>query len=122
MTRGFLPPATKLGQGYIFTGVCDSVHRGVCLSACWDTNPPSWHIPPLEADLLEQTPSPWEQTPPKGPDIPLEQTPPRHRACWEIRSTRGRYASYWNAILLALMLRSMHRKTFYILGLKQVKT
>ena len=25
----FLPPATKLGQGYIFTGVCDSVHRGV---------------------------------------------------------------------------------------------
>ena len=26
--RTFLPPATKLGQGYIFTGVCDSVHRG----------------------------------------------------------------------------------------------
>ena len=25
----FLPPATKLGQGYIFTGVCDSVHGGV---------------------------------------------------------------------------------------------
>ena len=24
-----LPPATKLGQGYLFTGVCDSVHRGV---------------------------------------------------------------------------------------------
>ena len=24
-----LPPATKLGQGYIFTGVCDSVHRGL---------------------------------------------------------------------------------------------
>ena len=24
----FLPPATKLGQGYIFTGMCDSVHRG----------------------------------------------------------------------------------------------
>ena len=23
-----LPPTTKLGQGYIFTGVCDSVHRG----------------------------------------------------------------------------------------------
>ena len=23
-----LPPATKFGQGYIFTGVCDSVHRG----------------------------------------------------------------------------------------------
>ena len=23
-----LPPATKLGQGYIFTGICDSVHGG----------------------------------------------------------------------------------------------
>ena len=23
-----LPPATKLRQGYIFTGICDSVHRG----------------------------------------------------------------------------------------------
>ena len=23
-----LPPATKLGQGYNFTGVCDSVHGG----------------------------------------------------------------------------------------------
>ena len=23
----FLPPATKLGQGYIFTCVCDSVHN-----------------------------------------------------------------------------------------------
>ena len=25
----YLPPATKLGQGYVFTRVCDSVHRGV---------------------------------------------------------------------------------------------
>ena len=24
---GYLPPATKLGQGYVFTRVCDSVHR-----------------------------------------------------------------------------------------------
>ena len=24
----FLPPATKLGQGYVFTHVCDSVYRG----------------------------------------------------------------------------------------------
>ena len=28
-TGKLLPPATKLGQGYIFTGVCDSVHGGV---------------------------------------------------------------------------------------------
>ena len=51
-------------------------------------------------------------TPPLGPDPPLrdhtpEQTPPGTRqphnlqsACWEIRSTNGRYASYWNAFLL----------------------
>ena len=29
---GLLPPATKLGQGYVFTRVCDSVHRGVSVS------------------------------------------------------------------------------------------
>ena len=52
---GFLPPATKLGQGYVFTGVCDSVNRGVvCLSACWDTllwsRHPREQIPPQERD------------------------------------------------------------------------
>ena len=47
---------------------------GVCLSACWDTTP--------------------------GADTPMGADLPRSRACWEIRSTHGRYASYWNAILL----------------------
>ena len=28
LTDLLLPPATKLGQGYVFTGVRDSVHRG----------------------------------------------------------------------------------------------
>ena len=28
-----LLPATKLGQGYVFTGVCDSVHGGACMVA-----------------------------------------------------------------------------------------
>ena len=43
-----LPPATKLGQGYVFTRVCDSVHGvgGVCLSACWDSPPPGADTPP----------------------------------------------------------------------------
>ena len=54
----FLPPATKLGQGNIFKGVCDSVNRGV-LPQCMlgyhphrppippgaDTTPPSRHFP-----------------------------------------------------------------------------
>ena len=30
----FLPPAMKLGQGYVFTHVCDSVHRGGGIPAC----------------------------------------------------------------------------------------
>ena len=78
------------------------------------------HPSPLEQTPQtppEQTP-PWEQIPPRN-RRPLEQTapfplprsrhpppeqthpPPPHRRaiCEEIRSTRGRYASYWNAIL-----------------------
>ena len=60
---------------------------------------------------LEQAP-PRAVTPPSRPPRsrhPPEQTPPRadtpaplHSACWEIRSTSGRYASYWNAILLSI--------------------
>ena len=30
----FLVPTTKLGQGYIFTGICDSIHRGGGIPAC----------------------------------------------------------------------------------------
>ena len=41
---------------------------------------------------------------PQSRHPPKEQTPPRRRACCEIRSTRGRYASYWNAILLLYRL------------------
>ena len=52
-----LPPATKLGQGYVFTGVCDSVHRGFCLSACWDTTHPGSRHP-----LRSRHPFPPEQT------------------------------------------------------------
>ena len=51
-------PQRSCGQGYVFTRVCDSVHRGgVCLSAYWDITP-------------------WEQTTP-GADTPLpkRQTP-----------------------------------------------
>ena len=38
--------------------------------------------------------------PPPVPGTPQYQAPPRSSACWEIRSTSGRYASCWNAILL----------------------
>ena len=64
----FLPAATKLGQGNVFTGVCDSVHMGgVCLSACWDVTPPPRSRHPLE------------QTPPPGADTPRSRHAPRTR-------------------------------------------
>ena len=63
--------ATKLGQGNIFTSVCQEFcpwGEGVCLSACWDT-----HTPPDQADppRVSRHPLPREQTP-----LPPEQTDP----------------------------------------------
>ena len=91
------PPATKLGQGYVFTRVCDSV-RGVCSVACWDTQPsgtrgrhPREQTPPMSRPSQEQKPPPRDQAPPRS-------RPPQCSACWERRATSGRYASYWNAI------------------------
>ena len=67
-------------------------------------------------------------TPPSGPGTPPGQgTPPRTRynppktrytpgtrythhgstACWEIRATSGRYASYWNAFLFLTYFRGV---------------
>ena len=59
-------PQRSLGQGYVFTRVCDSVHRrGVCLSACWDTISPQ----------ARQTP--WQEDPPgKGDNPPGKADPP----------------------------------------------
>ena len=95
-------------QAYVilFTGgVSASVHAGI--------HPP-WEQAPSKADtpLGADTPqsrhllgadTPWSRHPP-GADIPpgADTHPPPHRACWETRWTRGRYASYWNAILLKL--------------------
>ena len=134
-----LTPATKLGQGYVFIGVCDSVHRGGVPDTPQSRYSPPKQTPPGAdppgADLPgsrhlpKQTPPgadspprtrytpqirypPTPGTPPPGPGTlpwsrytprpPGADTPPRRRACWEIRSTRGRYASYWNAILLRI--------------------
>ena len=65
-------------EGYFFTPVCHSVHRGgVCLSTCWDTTPPKQtppgkhtnHPPPQEAPL-------WKHTPPRKQTLPQEAHPP----------------------------------------------
>ena len=120
-------PQRSCGQGNIFTPVCHSVHGGggFCLNACWDTNPPgpdpprpgTHHRPGADTpqsrpppgtrsppDLHTHTPppsrSPPEQTPPGTP--PGSRHPPPGEADSSIRSTSGRYASYWNAFLFKL--------------------
>ena len=40
---------------------------------------------------------------PPGKETPHKETP-LHTACWVIRSTSGRYASYWNAILCQIVV------------------
>ena len=71
VSKQLLPPAMKLGQGYVFTRVCDSVHirRGVCPIACWDTHPPDQRQAPPPRDQRQAPP--WSRQPP-----PQEQTPP----------------------------------------------
>ena len=98
-------PQRSCGQGNIFTPVCHSVHGGgggFCLNACWDTTPPDQADPPRSDITTTTTPSP----PPGTRQTPPDQTPP---GTWQtpppetdssIRSTSGRYASYWNAFLL----------------------
>ena len=69
-----LPPATKLGQGYVFTGVCDSVHGGEYLTRY--TPLPQPGTPPSPPDQVPPRTRypPWDQVPPLGPG-----TPPRTR-------------------------------------------
>ena len=97
-----LPPATKLGQGYIFTGVCDSVHRGGCLlpGICSQGGAWSRGVSAPEGCLV------WGVSVPRGsgPGRCLVETPLLGRLLlW-------RYASYWDAFLLSVVL--TYRVTF----------
>ena len=116
--------ATKLGQGNIFTSMCQEFcprgwGREGCLPQCMlgYTPPEQTHHPPEQTPLDQADPtSPREQTPPRTRQTPLgaatippgpgrppqEQTPPPREADSSIRSTSGQYASYWNAFLLNL--------------------
>ena len=70
-------------------------------AAPWEQTP-SDQAPPQ----TRHTPVPWEQTPP-------DQAPPSQRsACWEMRTTSGRYASYWNAILYLVYCSSVKINLF----------
>ena len=99
-------------EGYVFTPVCHSVHRGGgCLSACWDTTtcpPEQTHTP--RAGPQEQAPpradTPPDQAPPLRSRHPPEQAPPQQTPPWDQAPPPpadgyccGRYASYRNALL-----------------------
>ena len=86
--REFLPAATKLGQGNVFTGVCDSVNRVLgCLPRCMLGYPPRADTSSEPTPPKEQTPRrrhpPRADTPrsrhPPGAVTPQEQTPPGSR-------------------------------------------
>ena len=79
-------------KGYVFTGMCDSVHRGcVCLSACWDATHPQKQTPPLGSRHTPRSRHPpGSRTPPSSrnpsrsrhpleADTPQEQTPPQEQ-------------------------------------------
>ena len=113
LIRKSLPAATKLGQGNIFTSVCQEFcprGEGVCLSACWDTPPPRRH-PPDQTSPVPDTPQTWHpwvksrhvsgkedlnvakcnkiqgitswRKTPIGPDTPRTRHTPQTRTPWE---------------------------------------
>ena len=105
----FYRPQRSCGQGYVFTRVCDSVHRGGLQAG--RTPPPrrrtpqAGRTPPRQGGppSREEPPSPDQaDTPPDQAEPPprtRQTTPPPPEADSRIRSTSGRYASYWNAFL-----------------------
>ena len=70
--HSFLPPATKLLQGNVFTLVCHSAHGGGCLSPTSREDTPPRQTPPGHTLPLgrhtpppgQTHPSPWAGTPP----------------------------------------------------------
>ena len=70
---------------------------------------PPWVRHPPRSDTPRDRHPPGSRHPPHIPrgsrHFPRSRHPPGTdnppRACWEIWSTRGRHASYWNAILLS---------------------
>ena len=89
--------------------VSASVHAGM-------PDPPGPGTPLRPGRPPNQAP-PWDQADPPGPDRhPPDQADPPNQADmppWEadssIRSTSGRYASYWNAFLSSIFVQQTYR-------------
>ena len=86
----------SLGQGNTFIGVCQEFCSWGGVPGQVPLQVPPWdQVHPPGTRYTPRTRS----TPPRTRYTPRDQVHPQRRACWQIRSMRGRYASYWNAIL-----------------------
>ena len=111
--RYFYRPQTKFAK-VMFLHVCVCPHGeggvpgqvppGPC------THPPGQvHHPSDQVNPPGQVHPPGPGTHTAGPGTPSGRYTPRagtpsgSSACWEIRATSGRYASYWNAFLLIII-------------------
>ena len=123
----FLPPSTKLGQGYVFTGVCDSVHRG----STWPGTPRDQVHPPgtrctprtrynpgtrstprpgtpprTRYTPQDQVHPPSDQLHPSGPDTPLRTryTPLAQSMLGDTVNVRAeRILLEWNLVLFKIL-------------------
>ena len=102
--RYFYRPQTKFAK-VMFLHVCVCPHGG----GTWAGTPRTRYTPPrASTPPLRPGKPPWAGTP-AGTRYTLRQVHPRagtpsgSSACWEIRATSGRYASYWNAFLLIII-------------------
>ena len=88
---------------FLHVSVIHSVHRGEYLTRYPPgADPPRPGTPPKDqVHPRDQVHPPGTRYTPLEQTTPPDQVPPRSRACWEIRSTCGRSASYWNAILFS---------------------
>ena len=89
----------------MFLQVCVCPQGGGCLPQDQADTPagPGRHPPPGPGRH-----PPWDQT--ETPPGPGRHPPPRE-ADSSIRSTSGRYASYWNAFLLPVLIYSKSKRT-----------
>ena len=103
-SRSYIFTARKrsLGQGNVFTPVCHSINRGVGFPACITGHMTSGGSASREWVCIQRVGRP----------------PPQH---YGIRSTSGRYASYWNAFLFQrsfVINRKILAEYNYAFGLK----
>ena len=93
---------------FLQVSVCPQGGEVVCLSACWDDphlpppGPGTGQTPPQGPGRHPPGPGRTHSPPPHQADThPPDQADPPPEADSSIRSTSGRYASYWNAFLFS---------------------